>query len=100
MRIGAMEAVTLVVLLFVLVAFVVMGRQRRPASDSLEKIFGEPSSPHPGPKARLWALSTLHEEGVDSDADPVYAMKVLRQAEPRLTPVAAKALIDTLNRYA
>lgn len=98
MRIGPMEAATLVGLLAVLLVLVTMNRRSRPAGAALEEIFGEPSTSGAGPRARLWALGVLHEAGVDSDADPVYAMKVLRQAEPRLTLVAAKMLVDTLNR--
>lgn len=99
MRIGPMEALALVVLLVLLVGFVVVRRQSRPAGANLEEIFGEPSGAGPGPLARRWALGVLFEAGVDSDSDPVYAIRVLRQAEPRLSLLSAKLLIDTLNRF-
>lgn len=99
MRFGAFEIGILVLLLLFLLVMVINSRQTRPAAEVLEKIFDEPSTPIPGRKARTWALGVLHEAGVDSDSDPVYAIKVLRQAEPRLNLTAAKVLVDTLNRY-
>ncbi|MDO5534641.1 MAG: hypothetical protein Q4F65_08325 [Propionibacteriaceae bacterium] len=98
MRIGPGEAALLVMLVGLLVFLVMNNRQSRPAAEVLESIFGERSTPTPGPKARVWALGVLHEAGVDPDADPVYAMKVLRTADRRLNLVAAKVLVDTLNR--
>lgn len=97
MRIGPMEALVLVALFVFVVVMLANARSRRPASESLEQIFAEPSAPLPGTKARTWALGVLYEAGVDADADPSYAMKVLRRAEPRLSPEAATLLIDTLN---
>ncbi|HHU38283.1 MAG TPA: hypothetical protein GXZ45_03230 [Propionibacterium sp.] len=99
MRFGPMEITILVLLLGFLIFAVMTQRQTRPASEVLETIFDERSTPTPGRKARVWALGVLNEEGVDADADPGYAMKVLRKAEPRLTLVAAKVLVDTLNRF-
>lgn len=99
MRIGPMEIAVLVLLAAFLLFLVLSQRHSRPASEVLEAIFGESSTPIPGHKARVWALAALHEAGVDPDSDPVYAMKVLRQAEPRLSLAAAKVLVETLNRY-
>ena len=99
MRIGPMEIAAIVLLLGLLLFLVISGRHTRPASEVLEAIFDEPAKPTPGQKARVWALGVLHEAGVDPDSDPVYAMKVLRQAEPRLNLTAAKVLVDTLNRF-
>ncbi len=99
MRIGPMEVVVLVLLTGFLLFMVVSARQSRPTAAVLEEIFDEPATPIPGRQARLWALGALHEAGVDPDSAPVYAVKVLRQAEPRLTLAAAKLLVDTLNRY-
>ena len=82
-----------------LLLLVISRRQTRPASEVLEQIFDEPATPIPGRKARVWALGVLNEAGVDAEADPVYAMKVLRQAEPRLNLIAAKVLVDTITRY-
>ena len=98
MRIGPIEAVALVLLVVLLIVVVANGRVRRPAGEALEEIFGEAATPQPGSRARLWALGVLHEAGVDPDSDPGYAVKLLRQAEPRLSPAAAKLLVDTLNR--
>lgn len=99
MRIGPMEIVVLLLLAGFLLFLVVSKRHTRPASEVLEAIFDEPATPIPGHKARVWALSALHEAGVDPDSDPLYAVKVLRQAEPRLSLAAAKVLVDTLNRF-
>ena len=99
MRFGPAEIAILVLILGFLLFLVISRRQTRPASEVLEQIFVEPATPIPGRKARVWALGVLNEAGVDAEADPVYAMKVLRQAEPRLNLIAAKVLVDTITRY-
>lgn len=96
MQIGPLE--TGVLLVVFVVVMILMSRGRQPSvASNLEAIFGERSLTGPGHEARLWALATLFDAGVDSDSDPVYAMKVLRDAEPRLTLSSAKALVDSLN---
>ena len=97
MQIGPLETVVLLAVFGLMM--IIMARGRQPSvADNLEAIFGERSATGPGHEARLWALATLFDAGVDTDADPVYAMKVLRDAEPRLTLSSAKALVDSLNR--
>ena len=98
MNLGPAEIIALVAVFAAIFLIMARGRRTPTASETLASIFEEPSTPEPGHKARVWALATLFDAGVDSDTDPVYAMKVLRQAEPRLTLVAAKTLVDTLNR--
>ncbi|MFP5416896.1 MAG: hypothetical protein ACLGHZ_08470 [Actinomycetes bacterium] len=96
MRIGPVEAAIIALAVIGLLVMVV-GRRRGPAPHVLlERLFDEPSKPTPGTKARVWALGVLNEAGVDADADPVYAMKVLREADPRLTPDAARVLVGAL----
>lgn len=90
-------ALGVIALLVVLLVIVLGSRRPTPSHEVLEQIFGESSLPTPGPAARAWALGVLYEAGVDADADPVYAMKELRSAEPRLTLGAARVLVDTLN---
>lgn len=99
MRMGPLEIVVVLIVLAFVVFATMRARTQRPAGVELEEIFGETSSPLPGTRARTWAYGVLNEAGVDADADPRYAMKILRQAEPRLSLNAAKVLIDTLNRY-
>lgn len=99
MRIGPLEIVVVLLVLAFVVFATMRARVRRPVGVELAEIFGETSTPLPGTKARTWAYGVLNEAGVDADADPLYAMKILRQAEPRLSLGAAKVLIDTLNRY-
>lgn len=88
---------SIIALVVVLLVIVLGSRKPQPAHEVLQQIFDEPALPTPGPKARAWALGVLHEAGVDADSDPVYAMKELRRAEPRLTLGAARVLVDTLN---
>ncbi len=99
MTIGPAETVALLAVFGVIFLIMMRGPRTATAGENLASIFEEPSRPLPGQKARVWALATLYDAGVDADSDPVYAMKVLRQAEPRLSLVAAKALVDTINRY-
>lgn len=96
MRIGPLEAAVIAVVIVVLIVIVLGQRQRLAPHAVLEDIFHESSLPTPGTRARVWALGVLNEAGVDADADPAYAIKVLRDAEPRLTPVAARLLVDVL----
>ena len=69
----------------------------KPIGVELGDIFGEPSGPYPGPKARRWALGVLFEAGVDADADKAYAVGILRASEPRLSAAAARALVDAVD---
>lgn len=87
--------VIIVAVAVVLILIVVVSRGRRPAAVGLGELFDEPA-PHPGPKARRWALGVLWEAGVDADSDPAYAAKVLLDAEPRLDQRAAMVLVRAL----
>ena len=97
MRIGALEAAVILLVIVVVMVLMVAQRQRLAPHAVLEDIFDEPSLPSPGTRARVWAYGVLNEAGVDADADPAYAVKVLRQAEPRLTLEASRMLVATLN---
>ena len=93
----AMEVLLLAVLVVVLVVLARSAHRRSP-EEELEALFGERSTPEPGPRARAWAWGALFAAGVDPDADPPYAARMLRLADPRLSRSAARLLIDTLNR--
>lgn len=98
MRIGPVE-LAIIALVLVVMILIVMGRQQQRSPNAvIEEIFNERAIPTPGTKARVWALGVLNEAGADADADPLYATKVLRQAEPRLTLAAARVLVNTLNQ--
>ena len=71
-------------------------RRRHDPNAELAELFGEPRGAIPGPKARTWALGVLYEAGVDADADQLDAMKALREAEPRLSLAAARALVHAI----
>ncbi len=96
---GTTEAAVLMLVFVVLFVIMMRGRNEKPAHAVLEEIFGETSTPLPGHKARVWALATLYDAGVDPETDMVYAVKVLRQAEPRLSLLAAKQLVDVVAQY-
>ena len=96
MRFGVLEVAVIVVVAVVLIVIVMLSRGRRPAGLGLGELFDEPA-PHPGPKARRWALGVLWEAGVDADSDPAYAAKVLMDAEPRLDQGAAALLVRALQ---
>jgi len=88
-----------VVLAVAAVAATIPAATRRtapPTGPELAALFGDQAGAEPGPKARLWALGVLFDAGVDPDSDRSYATRVLRQAEPRLSARAARALVDAL----
>lgn len=89
--------VALVVVVALLLITALARRRRPPVRDELAAIFGEAPAPDPGPRARRWALGALHRAGVDAEADPVYAMRVLRQAEPRLSLAGARSLVAAVS---
>lgn len=98
MRIGALEVVVLAVLAVIAVLAVVVRRNRRAIERRIEE---RPSERRPdelsafAPPARstAWAYGVLFEAGVDPDADPPYAAKLLREADPTLGDAQARALI-------
>lgn len=93
MRIGPLEVVVILVLAAIVVVLLMRARDERPANVELADLFGDPVSPQPGPRALGWAYGVLYEAGVDADGDSSYAVKVLRDADPRLSRRAATALV-------
>lgn len=71
--------------------------RQRDGSGEPALLFGDdPADGFPGPAARRWALGVLFEAGVDADADPRYAARLLLRAEPRLGEDRARAIVDAL----
>lgn len=97
MRLGPVEIVVLLVLLAAVVLLAARNRRSRPAADELSDLFDEPSAQQPGPRALGWAYGVLFEAGVEADGDRAYAVKVLRDADPRLSGAAAGALVDRMR---
>ena len=65
---------------------------RRDPSAVIDEIFGKDGLG----EAQRWATATLSEHGVDASSDPLDAMKVLRDAQPRLSLKATKFLTESL----
>ncbi|MGB3772130.1 MAG: hypothetical protein WBF79_05935 [Rhodococcus sp. (in: high G+C Gram-positive bacteria)] len=66
---------------------------RRDPSAVIDDIFGQDGLG----RAQRWATATLGQQGVDPSTDPLDAMKVLRDAQPRLSLKATKFLTDSLT---
>ena len=65
----------------------------------LETLFGDVSiSTGPPPAAREWAARTLFESQIDPLAAELAAIKVLRDAQPRLTLRSAVFLVKDAQR--
>ncbi len=96
MRVGALELGVILLVVIALLLLVMVQRRRRGPLVVLADIFDEPLAPNPGPKARAWASSVLDAAGIDPRTEELEAMRLLRQAEPRLTLDAARALVRAL----
>ena len=78
----------------------IMGDRRDPRA-VLETIFGTTAQgAGPQPEARRWAHDALAECGVDPATSAVEAIKVLRDAEPRLGLKTATFLVRNLGAQA
>lgn len=65
----------------------------------LGSLFGEPATgPGAPPSALAWGQDRLTDAGVDPRVDQLKAIKILRDAEPRLGLKSAKYLTDVLAK--
>ena len=74
-----------------------MIRSRRSPSDraraQLEQLFSGPEGPE---HATAWARAVLDEAGFDASRTPLRALRALRRADRRLSPIAARYLVDAV----
>lgn len=96
MRVGPVEIVAIVVVAVVLFLLYSVRRTRVGVDVELSQLFHEPATAAPGPRAMAWAYGVLYTAGVDADGDRAYAVKVLRDAEPRLSAAAASAIVGRM----
>lgn len=65
------------------------------ARAQLRRLFAQDDEALSG--ARTWAADVLDQAGLDPSAAPLRSLRALRRAEARLSPVAARHLVDALR---